>query len=440
MMSPNRKADLQRKLALAPVPKPPAGLADRIKREIPKQLAIQDTELERRRFSRAVAFNMRVAASILLLISSVYLCLNILSRGAKEKAAMDNAERVLNAPESVATIARAPVVTAPTEAGVSAPAPIAQSAPPKVLKTNDTPARDDQPAPIVAEAKTEKLAENREVARKRDEESVGRMAAVPPPEPPPAPAAPRPALADASSSTAEAPVVTVPAAAGSVPGDFIRSAKGADLSLGMPSTLFGIAVPSPARAKDKSASTLIERFAAPAHLPSRGVRLEVDAAPAPFDSTKQLVRISIDLPSAEVAARAAVPPIATDATLSIDFDEKNAGTRRPIVGVTSNSERVLVANSTVTALYEIEIDPSASARATIATVRLNYKSLTSGQTETITKVIRRGNVASSWEKASKRMKAASLAAAVGSAPAEEIAEKAKAAGLQELADAVMPSP
>jgi len=26
-MSPNRKADLQRKLAMAPIPKPPAGLA-----------------------------------------------------------------------------------------------------------------------------------------------------------------------------------------------------------------------------------------------------------------------------------------------------------------------------------------------------------------------------------------------------------------------------
>jgi hypothetical protein len=436
MMSPNRKADLQRKLALAPVPKPPAGLADRIKREIPKQLPIQDTELERRRFSRAVAFNMRVAASILLLISSVYLCLNILSRGAKEKAAMDNAERVLNAPESVATIKRAPVVTAPSASGVSAPATIAQSAPPKVL-SNETP-RDDQPAPIVAEAKTEKLADNREVARKRDEEPVSRIAAVPPPEPPPVPAAPRPALADSISATAEAPVVTVPAAAGAIPGDFIRSAKAADLSLGMPSTLFGIAVASQALAKDKSASTLIERFASPAHLPSRGVRLEVDAAPAPFDSTKQLVRISIDLPSAEVAARAAVPPIASDATLSIDFDEKNVGTRRPIVGVTSNSERVLVANSTVTALYEIDIDPSAAARATIATVRLNYKSLTTGQTETITKVIRRGNVASSWEKASKRMKAASLAAAVGTAPAEEIAEKAKAAGLQELVETIQP--
>jgi len=96
-MSPNRKAELQRKLAMAPIPKPPAGLADRIKSEIPKHLLV-DTEKERRRLSQAVYFNMRVAASILLLISSVYLALHVLSRSesrhemaapvaAKEKAA-----------------------------------------------------------------------------------------------------------------------------------------------------------------------------------------------------------------------------------------------------------------------------------------------------------------------------------------------------------------
>src|SRR5437868_6856720 len=81
-MSPNRKAELQRKLTLAPIPKPPAGLADRIKNEIPKQLYF-DTELERRRFSQQAAFNLRVAAAILLLIGSSYLALHVLSRAEK---------------------------------------------------------------------------------------------------------------------------------------------------------------------------------------------------------------------------------------------------------------------------------------------------------------------------------------------------------------------
>src|SRR5712692_8673465 len=78
-MNANRKADLQRKLTLAPVAKPPAGLAERIKREIPKDLRF-NAETERQRLSKAVAFNLRVAASILVLVSSAYLGLQLLSR------------------------------------------------------------------------------------------------------------------------------------------------------------------------------------------------------------------------------------------------------------------------------------------------------------------------------------------------------------------------
>lgn len=63
-----RRAELQRKLALNAVPRPPADLAERIKADIPKYF---DTEAERGRFSRNVAFNMRVAASVLLAITSL---------------------------------------------------------------------------------------------------------------------------------------------------------------------------------------------------------------------------------------------------------------------------------------------------------------------------------------------------------------------------------
>jgi len=78
-MNANRKADLQRKLTLAPVPKPPAGLAERIKTEIPKHLRF-DAERERERLSKSVAFNIRVAASILILISCAYLAMQVLTR------------------------------------------------------------------------------------------------------------------------------------------------------------------------------------------------------------------------------------------------------------------------------------------------------------------------------------------------------------------------
>jgi len=59
-MTRNRKADLQRKLAMAPVAKPPAGLADRIKNDIPQRLGF---EPERTQLRKSAMFNLRIAAS-----------------------------------------------------------------------------------------------------------------------------------------------------------------------------------------------------------------------------------------------------------------------------------------------------------------------------------------------------------------------------------------
>ena len=78
-MTRNRKADLQRKLTMAPVAKPPAGLADRIKSDIPQHFAFQ-TGSERTQLRKSAMFNLRIAASIILLVSSVYLALHLVSR------------------------------------------------------------------------------------------------------------------------------------------------------------------------------------------------------------------------------------------------------------------------------------------------------------------------------------------------------------------------
>ena len=77
-MNANRKADLQRKLAVAPVPKPPAGLAERIKTEIPKELRF-DIDRERDRFSRSVRFSLAVAASVIVVVSSAFLALHVIN-------------------------------------------------------------------------------------------------------------------------------------------------------------------------------------------------------------------------------------------------------------------------------------------------------------------------------------------------------------------------
>src|SRR5436309_15470771 len=86
MMNPKTKADLQRKLTLAQVPKPPADLADRIKRDIPPHL-VMGAPSDRDRFTRSIFFDMRVAASVLLLVTSAFFAIQFFSHGDREKLA-----------------------------------------------------------------------------------------------------------------------------------------------------------------------------------------------------------------------------------------------------------------------------------------------------------------------------------------------------------------
>src|SRR5947207_9447240 len=144
-MSPNRKADLQRKLAMAPIPKPPAGLADRIKSDIPQHLLVVDVRKERERFSRSISFNLRVAASVILLIGSVYLALNFLTRVERE----GNTE--------LPPIAAARKAATPPPPAL--PARVADAAPPvDVPKSLPAPATaEDKKQVLIAEAKEQPL-------------------------------------------------------------------------------------------------------------------------------------------------------------------------------------------------------------------------------------------------------------------------------------------
>jgi hypothetical protein len=82
-MNSKRRAELQRKLSMGAVRRPPAGLADRIKADIPQYL---QTDMERARFSGSVAFSMRVAASILLLITTAFVTLRLLEKDPEQMA------------------------------------------------------------------------------------------------------------------------------------------------------------------------------------------------------------------------------------------------------------------------------------------------------------------------------------------------------------------
>src|SRR5689334_8161066 len=107
-----RRSELQRKLESLPAPKPPANLADRIKSEIPKDLRFNADD-ERERLSGGIALNLRVAASFLVLISTVYLAMHVLSRNSTESpAALDvaasrSATKAVNTTTQVAAAAPA---------------------------------------------------------------------------------------------------------------------------------------------------------------------------------------------------------------------------------------------------------------------------------------------------------------------------------------------
>ncbi|MEK6371594.1 MAG: hypothetical protein AABO58_02755 [Acidobacteriota bacterium] len=337
-MRPNRKADLQRKLSLAPVPKPPAGLADRIKGEIPKPLLV-DAEKERVRLRQSVAFNIRVAASIILLVSSLYLALNLVSR----KFAPEKFEAATNS--APAAPAPQPQLAAARELDRIAPSPAPP--PPSVAARPSRPRLNDQRQAIVAEARPEPIVLE-EVASK--DESAGVKEGV------------VGGVAEAITVNAAAPMAKAAAAPAS-----------------------------------QSADALVQRFARADNAPAT-LTLDVEAAAAPFDDAKYIVRVSLDGPH--------------DGRADVAFNDAAVAAWH---GIASNG----------TSLYEITLRSGRTGNEVIATVRAGA----------MKRAIRRGDLRE-WNDASRRMKLASLAAALAAgAPPEKVAAKARAAGLDDLAAA-----
>ena len=396
-MSPNRKADLQRKLAMAPIPKPPAGLAERIKSEIPQHLLV-DVRKERERLSKSIVFNLRVAASILLLVGSAYLALHILTRAEVERTTKELPSNV--------------VVARKQAARPAAPVRVAESAP----QAAEVP----RALPEVKEQKKTEVADQT-FARRRGEAPVTAAAAPPPP----APVPPTTPVLTAEQPVAQTDRIDVgaaaPRAAAKVTGGLMSEANAAPLAL-KPATLFDIDV-----ARDHEqlrGDALIQHFAAPAAPPSE---LRLDAETVVLDGTP-LLRVSVDAPSGQL-------PVAADATLDIVFDDDNVTAHRALAGTTTSTASAIPPGTSVTALFTLELKPHLGRRATIANVTLRYRSVDDGQEHVIPRKVRG---VGAWDGASKRMKSTALAAALAESLASpsSIAEKARAAGLDELATRV----
>jgi hypothetical protein len=405
-MTRNRKADLQRKLTMAPVAKPPAGLADRIKRDIPQHFAFQ-AEKERTQFRKSTMFNLRIAASIILLVSSLYLALHLVSRNGSNvdtHSMMTSKEVAVPAPQVAVALPNTP------------PAPGSA----RVPEHTDLPPlpRIPPPASIAAQPSRERIAEA------KHEESVAMSTGSPVyvadagqtrpvtenisivHAPPAAPVAPPPPPA------AEAPTITVAGSAPSLDRTFAKSSAASpsearDAAAPQARNFYAIqqAISRGETPRDADAYAFVQHFAAPERKPA-GLRVDLEASATPLDPNKWLLRVSVDAPGK------------TSAPIDLTFGEAIA-THRALTGSVAANE---------TALYEIEFKPNAKADETIATVR-------AGDAKSTLRVADLRH----WNEATPRMKRASLAAAWARAPqsrkqTEEIVAKAREAHIDELAD------
>jgi len=459
-MNSKRRAELQRKLSIGEVPRPPEGLAERIKADIPKYLT---AETERQRISSSVAFSMRVAASLILLFTSVFVTLHLLEpRGAAKRTSMaaNTAPALVPAVTRYAGRAKAADSTAaqPAEeevrleiaqdvAGPAATAPASVAPPPPPPPPAARRAAPPETQVAASESANEVGVEGgvvggvvggvaggmiggsvQEPARTQEREEVSRMAAVPEPDfapvPPQAVPAPVPASARAAREDARAGTMTITAAAPSI----VSQAFGDELSLGQPKSVFGISV-DPAVFQDIRAElqngerpaagrvdvdALVNYFAgAPARPRRRGVSLEVEASPAPVaaDGDRAILRFTVDTAKVDVPARGSVPPVATDVRLDVDIDQKTVESFHRIGGrPAAGHEAMLLHNISVTGLYELSLRPHLKATDRIATVRLTYRGVDDRREHSVERVIRGRDLAGDWARASRRHRLASLGA------------------------------
>jgi hypothetical protein len=492
-MNANKKADLQRRLTLASVPKPPEGLAERIKREIPDHFAAGQKE-DRNRLASSIAFNMRVAASILLLISSVYVGFRLLSPGydlqkqAAAPALVPPATRHQTEELARANTGTMSTLTAPaaapqqyarldTEHDTPADARPTDEGP-MLTRTGDqitaiasapavgpanastfsgaVPPPAAVPPPVVV-ATAEAPASTTEIAKIARERSADAVEAAPVVEPDRREAA-------RAEKTESAPVPTAAgrAAAATAPKpeglsfDFVRPAQANELSLGERSEVFGVSTDRAAFARVKSTiergerptaksvnvEAIVNYFASAASRPPHGIRLEVEASPALGASGRAyLLRYTIDTPQADVGPGGSVPPAASDATVAIEFEPSVTSWHHVGGEATSKaSEATLLDNVSVTTLYEVQLQPNANPRTPVATVRLRYRDVQSGREQTINRTIRLSDISRSWAAASRRHRLASLGAVWseslrGSANTIDVARRAEELANQNPHDA-----
>ena len=444
-MNSRRRAELQRKLSMGAVPKPPAGLADRIKSDIPKYLT---AATDRERFSSSIALNMRIAASVVLVITSVVVAFYLLAPEQQQDLATEIAHRRAESNPTAAKTAAgstaetdeasatAEAAATPQElSDASAAPPAAPAAAPQreaaaPVLIAELPARETSADRDLRESRAERAAapQQREIggraggvvggvigsaaSENRGSDSIVADAAAAPPAPPAS------MRATASSPTIVSDSVSNPAAA--------QEAFAAEPKMEMqPASILGVSVDPGAFERVRSAiergsaptstsvdvEALINHFAGrPARAP-RGVTLEVEASPAPVESEGNvaILRFTVDAPADAARDRDSIPA-ATDAHIEIAINDRVVNAIRPVGdGATAAAKSTIDYNTSVTRLYELDLRSRLYASERVVTVRLHYRT-PSGRRRTIEHVIHARDLARNWERASRRQRLASLGA------------------------------
>ena len=457
-MNSKRKADLQRKLALAPVPRPPAGLAERIKNDIPDYLK---PDAERRRVTSTLSFNLRIAAALLVVLSSVLGAVYLLEPE-------DQMTRIaaVNRQGPTQVFAEREAAAATDEVRVE----ITQAMPATAATAANQPA---EPAAVqLAATEASRVADSAERAEAKNEEVDGRVTggtfAVADLAPPPPPVATAPAMVpepapaaalDQTTITAEAPVVETSVESAPIPqrarvGSLVREAHAADVDLRKRSdNVFGISVDPTVfhniketleKNQRPSASAvnleaIVNYFAGAPPLPPRtGVKLEAEGSPSPVEGIGQrgFLRFSID-----TAAADSTLPVGANAKLEIDFNSNVVEQATPVGdSQVTGPESALLNNLSVTGLYELTLKANRRTSDRVATVRLTYTSVTDGKKRTLERTVYARDFAKLWTRASRRHRLASLGAVWGqslkvtAAPAPEVAKRAEELATQNPAD------
>ena len=471
-MNSKRRAELQRKLTLNAVPRPPAGLAERIKADIPKYL---EAETVPQRVTRSLAFPMRIAASLMVLAGAAIVAMMV-SRGQQEKAASMAEPQIIFAParrdlpiqDATTTVAVARTeeveLDIVQEPAIALPRQIADAriAPPALSQPAFAEEVDGDDVERGAEGTFAYGGEASGAVGGRADDFVTeapaaepqRMAEYAPPvEMPPAPAVAPPA-APAPAPVAPPTVAQMnEALAGAARLERRQESAAAAKMLSRDreakrESVFGISTSSQVfdairvtleSGRRPSASmvdveALVNYFAGGPPRPPRSVRLEVEASPAaiPAEGEHAVLRFTIDTPPGSGVA-------ATDARIEVIINDAVVARVQRIGDAQPLTEAVLPHGTSVTGLYALEMKPGLRSTHLVATVRLHYKVNGRPDTETGT-VYGRDLSQKTWQRASRRHRLASLGALwaeslkSGATGGADVAKRAEELATQEPGD------